>query len=306
MFTANSLKAESQRVCAKELLALDRSYRREVMAQLCFDRIGQKQEFIVDKFHDTADWSQTAYFMLLRSLDIKSNRASYERLAHILPYHYFVRVSFDYRSITAMLLGCSGLLSRLSAVMGDSEEVVKLQSIYDYESHKYGLEQMEVEAWQLVGCNGDNHPIVRLLQLAEVLSRHEHLLDDILSCKRKRDVEQLFCNGGIPKWAHRFLSEEGYGGAVSRNKAYMLGINVVAQMQIFYSEYTMRDDLDSRGIELLEQLPAESNLFINRWAKLGIKAENALESQALLQLTKVYCANLACDRCPFRRFADAK
>lgn len=306
MSTINSLKAESQRICAKELLALDRSYRREVMAQLCFDRIGQKQEFIVDKFHDTADWSQTAYFMLLRSLDIKSNRASYERLAHILPYHYLVKTSFDYRSIAAMLLGCSGLLSRLSAVMSDNEEVAKLQSIFDYESHKYRLAQMEVEVWVLVGHNGDNHPIVRLLQLAEVLSRHEHLLDDILSCKRKRDVEELFCKGGVPKWAYRFLSEAGSGGAISRSKAYMLGINVVAQMQIFYSEYTMREDLDSRGIELLEQLPAECNLFISRWSKLGVKAESALESQALLQLTKVYCANLACDKCPFRRFAEAK
>ena len=306
MFGIGSIKATSQRKCAEMLLALDNSHRREVMAQLCFDRIGQKQQFIVDRFHDTTDWSQTAYLMLLRSLDIKDNRASYERLAHILPYHYFVKASFDYRSVVAMLLGCSGLLSRLSAVMSNEEEVVKLQSIFDYELRKYGFEQMEVEAWQLVGHSGGNHPIVRLLQLAGVLSRHEHLLDDILACKRKRDVEQLFCKGGIPKWAYRFLPEEGYSGAISRNKAYMLGINVVAQLQIFYSEYTMREDLDSRGVELLEQLPAESNLFINRWAKLGIKAESALESQALLQLTKVYCSNLACDKCPFRRFVDAE
>ena len=86
----------------------------------------------------------------------------------------------------------------------------------------------------------------------------------------------------------------------------MLGINVVAQMQIFYSEYTLRSDLDSRGIDLLEQLPAESNLFIARWSKLGVKAENALESQALLQLTKEYCSRSLCDKCPFRRFVEAK
>ena len=68
----------------------------------------------------------------------------------------------------------------------------------------------------------------------------------------------------------------------------------------------MRTDLDSRGIELLEQLPAESNLFINRWQKLGIKPENALESQALLQLTKEYCNHLRCDKCPFRRYVDSE
>ena len=84
MFGSSSIKAESQQACAKELLSLDTPHRRAVMAQLCFDRIGQKQEFLIDKFHDTESWNETAYYMLLRSLDIKANRKAYERLARIL------------------------------------------------------------------------------------------------------------------------------------------------------------------------------------------------------------------------------
>ena len=165
---------------------------------------------------------------------------------------------------------------------------------------------MGAEEWQLTGHVGDNHPVIRLLQLASVLSQHEYLLNDILSCRTRQDVEKMFCNSSVPKWAYRFMPEEHNGGAITRTKAQMLGINVVAQLQIFYSEYTMRTDLDSRGIELLEQLPAENNLFIARWAKLGVKADNALESQALLQLTKEYCSSLRCDKCPLRRFLDAE
>ena len=306
MSAKSSLQAESQRVCAKELLALDNSHRREVMAQLCFDRIGQKQEFLIDKFHDTDDWNETAYLMLLRSLDIKANRSSYERLARILPYRYFAKVGFERHSVEALLLGSAGLLPRLTAVFEGDKRVAELQEIYNYDAHKFGLEQMSVEDWQLVGHIGDNHPIIRLLQLSSIISRHEYLLNDILNCRTRRDVEKLFCTSSVPQWAHRFLSEEGYDGAISRTKAQMLGINVVAQLQIFYSEYTMRTDLDSRGVELLEQLPAENNMFIARWAKLGVKAENALESQALLQLTKEYCTDLRCDKCPLRRFLDAE
>ena len=306
MSAKSSLQAESQRVCAKELLALDNSHRREVMAQLCFDRIGQKQEFLIDKFHDTDDWNETAYLMLLRSLDIKANRSSYERLARILPYRYFAKVGFERHSVEALLLGSAGLLPRLTAVFEGDKRVAELQEIYNYDAHKFGLEQMSVEDWQLVGHIGDNHPIIRLLQLSSIISRHEYLLNDILNCRTRRDVEKLFCTSSVPQWAHRFLSEEGYDGAISRTKAQMLGINVVAQLQIFYSEYTMRTDLDSRGVELLEQLPAENNMFIARWAKLGVKAENALESQALLQLTKEYCSSLHCDKCPLRRFLDAE
>ena len=165
---------------------------------------------------------------------------------------------------------------------------------------------MNFEDWQLTGHIGDNHPVIRLLQMASVLSQHEYLLNDILGCRTRYDVEKLFCNSSVPKWAYHFMAEEHNGGAFTRTKAQMLGINVVAQLQIFYSEYTMRADLDSRGFDLLEQLPAENNLFISRWSKLGVKAENALESQALLQLTKEYCTNLRCDRCPLRRFLDAE
>ena len=306
MSALNSIKAESQRACAKEILALDARHRREVMAQLSFDRIGQKQEFLIDKFHDTDNWNETAYLMLLRSLDIKVNRKSYERLAHILPYRYIGRVGYECHSIEALLLGSAGLLPRLSAIFEGNKQIAELQAIYDYDAHKFGLEQMSIEEWQLTGHAGDNHPIIRLLQLASVLSQHEYLLNDILNCRTHRDVENLFCNSRVPKWAARFLADEGGSGAFTRTKAQMLGINVVAQLQIFYSEYTMRSDLDSRGVELLEQLPAEKNLYIDRWVKLGVKPENALESQALLQLTKEYCSNLRCDRCPLRRFLDAE
>lgn len=306
MFGTCSIKAELQRKCAKELLALDYSHRREVMSQLCFDRIAQKQEFLTDKFHDTDDWNETAYFMLLRSLDIRRNRAAYERLAHILPYRYLSKVGYDRHSVEALLLGCAGLLPRLSKVFRDDSHVAELCSIFEYNSHKYNLERMEIEEWQFTGVKGDNHPVVKLLQLASVISQHEYLLNDILSCRTRHDVEWLFCNSSIPEWASRLITDEEYMGSFTRTKAVMLGINVVAQIQILYSEYTMRRDLDSRGVDLLEQLPAESNQFISRWAKLGVKAENALESQALLQLTNGYCGDSRCDKCPFRRFVDAK
>ena len=306
MSAPNSIIAESQRSCAKELVALDRSHRREIMALLCFDRIAQKQEFLIDKFHTTDDWNETAYLMLLRSLDIKENRSSYERLAKVLPYRYFGKVGYERHSIEALLLGSAGLLSRLSEVFASDEEVAELQAIYDYDAHKFGLEQISMSDWQLTGHIGDNHPIVRLLQLASLLSRHEHLLNDILVCRTKSDVEKLFCESSVPNWAYRFLTDDSRGGTITRTKAQMLGINVVAQLQIFYSEYTMRTDLDSRGVELLEQLPAESNIFINRWQKLGVKPENALESQALLQLTKEYCTSVRCDKCPFRRYLDSE
>ncbi len=306
MFGLSNDSATSQRKCAEQIAQLDESHRRELMAQLCFDRIGQKQEFLVDRFHDTDSWNETAYYMLLRSLDIKANRRAYERLAQILPYHIFEKVSFNLASVQALLLGCSGLLDRLMHACNGDKSLAELKAIFEYDAHKYGLASMDVREWQLVGCLGDNHPVIRLLQLASLISQHTYLLNDILDCRSRRDVEMLFCLTSVPRWAYRFLPEGNPEGAISRTKAHMLGINVVAQIQIFYSEYTLRNDLDSRGIDLLEHLPAENNMFVARWNKLGVKAENALESQALLQLSKEYCPRQNCERCLLRRFVEAE
>ena len=306
MFAVDVVKSDVQHRCAHEFAMLDVSHRRELMARLCFDRIAQKQDFIVERFHDTDNWSETAYFMLLRALDIGQNRKLYESLARIVPYRYINLVGHNKRSIEALLLGSSGLLSRLSELFKEEKYIAELQAIYDYDAHKFGLEQMRVEDWQLTGHYGDNHPVVRLLQMANILSHHEHLLDSLLACRTKRDVERLFRCGDIPHWAHRFLMSENRGGTISYDKAHMLGINVVAQMQIFYSEYTLREDLNERGLDLLEQLPAENNVFIRRWANLNVVAKNALESQALLQLSKEYCSSSRCDRCLLRRFLDTE
>ena len=307
MSGTNYIKSASQNACAEELASLDRSYRREVMAQLCFDRIAQKQDYIVERFHDTDNWNETAYFMLMRALDIGANRKLYEQLARIVTYRHINLVAHNRRSIEALLLGCAGLLPKLSDVCGAEEsEIADLKSIYEYDSYKYGLEQMDVSAWQLTGHYGDNHPIVRLLQVANILSQHEHLLESLLKCRTKRDVENIFRRSEIPSWAHRFLSLEAHSGKMSYDKAYMLGINVVAQMQIFYSEFTMREDLNEQGLDLLEQLPAENNGYVRKWARYKCVAQNALESQALLQLSTVYCHSLACGKCFLRRFIDSK
>ena len=62
--------------------------------------------------------------------------------------------------------------------------------------------------------------------------------------------------------------------------------------------YIGSEMLRERAISLLEKLPAENNQFLRRWASFGVKAGNAFESQALLQLATEYCRAERCEECP--------
>lgn len=50
---------------------------------------------------------------------------------------------------------------------------------------------------------------------------------------------------------------------------------------------------------MLEELPAENNRILRVWKECGLRVASAADSQALIQLKKMYCDRLDCLRCQF-------
>jgi hypothetical protein len=55
--------------------------------------------------------------------------------------------------------------------------------------------------------------------------------------------------------------------------------------------------LQERALTLLEQLPAERNTLLTGWAALGLRADTAARSQALIELKNSYCGQRRCLSC---------
>ena len=89
-------------------------------------------------------------------------------------------------------------------------------------------------------------------------------------------------------------------------KANIIGINLVAVLQFAYGSYTDNEQLHENALSLLELIQPENNRYIRTWCDAGVPAPaNAFESQALLQLAKVYCPEHRCAACPIgRRILD--
>lgn len=49
--------------------------------------------------------------------------------------------------------------------------------------------------------------------------------------------------------------------------------------------------------EQLEQLPLEQNKWVSKYKDMGFSLDSALDSQAVLQLQKEYCAKRHCLKC---------
>ena len=74
-------------------------------------------------------------------------------------------------------------------------------------------------------------------------------------------------------------------------------INTVVPFLFCYATQKGNEDLKDKALQILEKMPSESNAILTGWQNVGIQSESAYDSQALLQLKKLYCDEKKCLRC---------
>ncbi|MBP8067721.1 MAG: DUF2851 family protein, partial [Pedobacter sp.] len=74
-------------------------------------------------------------------------------------------------------------------------------------------------------------------------------------------------------------------------------INTISLFLFAYGKYIDQQALIDRALALLEHLPAEKNTILRQYSNAGVKVNSAFQSQALLQLKKVYCNEKKCLNC---------
>ncbi|MDR2968395.1 MAG: DUF2851 domain-containing protein, partial [Tannerellaceae bacterium] len=64
-----------------------------------------------------------------------------------------------------------------------------------------------------------------------------------------------------------------------------------------YGKQKRRDDYCERAIHLLETIPPEKNSIVRAFESAGLPAQNAGDTQALIQLKREYCESKKCLYC---------
>lgn len=278
--------------------ALDDLHRSEIFVDAEYDRLVRKYHKIREIYLASGEnWNQTFYAMLFRAMDVTGNRAAYERLARIVDYPIVLREQQSPLSIEALLIGTSGLLANYR----DDEYIHSLKNEYFYLAKKYELLPMRASEWRIAGVRPYNHPVLRLAQIASFLSQKDFVMNALLDCRTPADVERLFGVEASAYWSSHFIPAELSANVpkrIGREKSVLLGINLVVPLQYAYGSYVESEELRERAISLLEALPAENNQYLRRWGSYGVRAHNAFESQALLQISTEYCHGERCEECP--------
>lgn len=282
--------------CGQFIREMESVYLADWIQALGYERMYEKSERILglaERFR--GDWEAVCYVTVARSLGFGLNSEPFERLALSLPLKFIGRRADSLTSIEALLFGQSGLLEGVP-----SEPYTDcLKQEYAFLAHKYGLKSPGDLGWKMARTRPGNFPHRRIALLAGLLHGDFRMLTRIINVKDVEEACNLFKVRLTGYWtSHTHFSSGEFGVAsFSQESRRIMVINTVVPLMAAYGEARGDDRMVDRARTLLENLPPETNRFINLFSAYGLKPRDAFESQALIRLRRAYCEVKKCLFC---------
>ncbi|MCK5066482.1 MAG: DUF2851 family protein [Bacteroidales bacterium] len=253
----------------------------------------------MDGFRSSSDRGkeETFYLALASGFGLPVNSLPFELLSKGIPFQQLTNHRDNLSDLEALCFGHSGLLY---PARGLGPYPSSLWERYLELRHLLPGDPVPHHLWKFLRLRPASFPTLRISQFAFTLHQRAPLVDNILSAGSLAELEQLFRAGASEYWDTHYL----FGKCsppcpkyLGQHTAATLIINVIVPFLYALERVEPGSKSGSRAVEILSQMKAESNQVIHNWQKFGIIAENARESQALLQLYNVFCKQKRCLDC---------
>ena len=265
--------------------------------RLVIERLQSKVAIVEGMLHESVnDWDQVAFRLIAMYFGGSVNKEPFAQIASSLPLTIIHKHLNDPLQIEALLFGQAGLLE----ADFDDEYPTDIKREYTYLRKLHSLIPIEGHALKFFRVRPANFPTIKLAQLAAWLIKEQHPFASILACKSLAELRQLFDVDVNAYWQTHFQFDKPVRkakSALGNMLSDVLLINAVVPLLFSYGRYKDEESICQRALDLLSEIRAEDNAIIRMWESLGINAQSANDSQALLQLYNQYCLNKHCLNC---------
>ena len=291
------LETDSYPPCYRIIPSLSPFTAHSWMSTLQMERFEQKATLLNERLKRCqGNWEDAFFITLARNFGFGLNGDAFETWAHRLPFRAVDKHRNDLFQIEAIFFGQAGILEDSD---GDGY-YLRLKKEYTYLQHKFGLIPMDASLWRFLRLRPANFPHIRIAQLACLYHRAYGLLSRIMETETLQGVRDILKGGTSEYW----LTHYTFGGSspsrpktLSNTSLDLLIINTVVTFLYAYGLHKGNRVLCARAGSFLEELKAENNYITRMWEQCGMKASNAADSQALIQLKKEYCDKKKCLYC---------
>lgn len=292
------LERERSIACLDQIALLDSFHLMLWESALLSERLERKTGDIFGLLQRySGDWNEVFYITLCRNFGFGINSDAFELLAKSLPLKYLQKHRNNIMQVEALLFGQAGMLQETNA----DTYYKALQSEYYFLKHKFSLQPMDETLYRSLRIRPANFPHLKMAQLAAVWSRYDTFFSEMLEVSdRPEQLRALFRIQPSPYWEthYHFNSLSGQKPAmIGENALNILLINTVVPMLFAYGTRNKLPEYTERALQIIESLPPEVNSIVTLFRQAGMPVRHAGDSQALIQLKRVYCENKKCLYC---------
>jgi hypothetical protein len=284
--------------CENSIRTVDDFTLRTWFTRILIERLEKRAEAVNAALQtNRGDWEETFYQSLAANFGFKINAIPFELMAKSLPQNILAKHKNNPLQIEALVFGHAGFLN------DDFEDAYPraLKKEYEFLHKKYSLTPIETHLWKFMRMRPQNFPTIRLAQFAALIVNSNHLLSKVLDTRDIAGLRNLFADIKVnPYWEDHYRFDKPSKPASKNLGAASIDILLLNTLVLFLFSYGKHHQLQhfmDRSLKLLENMPGEQNNIITDFDNLGIKANSAFETQALLELKNYYCNYKKCLQC---------
>ena len=265
--------------------------------KLLHERFVRKTDAILNHLaRNNNNWEETFYIFLAKNFGMNTNSLPFEMLAKSLPLSFLGKHKDSLVQIEALLFGQAGLLNEET----DDAYFRLLQKEYAFLRQKFSLSPIDSSMWKFAKMHPANFPHIRIAQLASLIHHSSKLFSQLIETDDLAKLRHFFLHKPSAYWENHYSFGESSSKrkrAIGEKSIDVLLINTVVPFLFAFSIKKDLPDVLERAYTLLEKIAPEQNSIIEKWKLLGVHAENAYDTQALLELKKQYCDEKKCLQC---------
>ena len=284
--------------CEKQLRDIKEFTLKNWQERLFFERLERKSNPIFELLKLTNnDWESVLFCLLAKNFGLNTNGEIFFKIAQTISFSTVRKESFEVENLEALLLGIAGLLDAEK----EDNYFKDLKFRYFYLLHKYQIEKKVFEPVQFFKHRPDNFPTIRLSQLANLYHVQQNLFSVISTLNSVKSSYEVFNVSASEYWQNHYqFDKESPKKKKKLSKSFidLVIINTIIPLQFAYAK-SQGKEISEDLIQLINGVAPEKNAIIDKFRSFGIKAENAFETQSLLQLKNEYCNKSRCLECAF-------
>ena len=266
------------------------------MEKMAVERLEHKSEHIEEILKFTnGNWNETLYITIARNFGFNTNALPFEQLAMRTPLNVMLHNSDNLFTLEAIIFGQAGMLAH-----ANDEYSQKLATEYSFQQKKYGISPIPLSMWKRSKIHPSNSPEIRLAQFAAVMQNFQSIISDILNNKFTASTFHNIMTSEYWK-THYSLDKQSAKckqTKIGQQAIDTILINTIIPFSYIYGKTTDPNFNCEKIFDSMRAIKSESNRETRSFEGISkIKCENAMDSQAILNLKKNYCDHKKCLNC---------